>query len=94
MSEAAIDICGNYVAGITRPILSVAPVSLPLQGRGAALQVCISAPLDEAALPVILFSHGNGQWLYVYGPLVNHLRLPAPDGHCSAELGTVRLDDR
>jgi dienelactone hydrolase len=72
MPEAAIDIGGDHVAGITRPILSVAPVSLPLQGRGAALQVRISAPLDGAALPVILFSHGNGQSLYAYGPLANH----------------------
>lgn len=66
MSAKAIDIGGDHVAGISRPILSVAPVSLPVEGRGAALQLRISAPLDGAALPIILFSHGNGQSLYAY----------------------------
>lgn len=72
MPETAIDIGGDHVAGITRPILSVAPVSLPVPGRGAALQLRISAPLEGSALPVILFSHGNGQSLHAYGPLANH----------------------
>lgn len=72
MSEKAIDIGGDHVAGIARPVLSVAPVSLPVAGRGAALQLRISAPLDGGTLPVIVFSHGNGQSLYAYGPLANH----------------------
>jgi pimeloyl-ACP methyl ester carboxylesterase len=60
------------VAGIARPVVSVAPVSLPVEGRGALLQVRVSAPLEGSALPIILFSHGNGQSLYAYGPLANH----------------------
>jgi dienelactone hydrolase len=72
MSESAIDIGGDHVTGIARPVLAVAPVSLPVQGRGAVLQLRISAPLDGAALPIILFSHGNGRSLHAYGPLVNH----------------------
>ena len=72
MSERAIDIGGDHVEGIFRPILSVAPIGLPVEGRGAVLQLRISAPLDGAALPIILFSHGNGQSLYAYGPLANY----------------------
>jgi dienelactone hydrolase len=72
MSERPVETGGEHVAGIARPILSVAPVKLPVEGRGAVLQVRISAPLDGASLPIILFSHGNGQSLYAYGPLANH----------------------
>lgn len=72
MPEKAIDIGGDHVAGIERPVLSVAPVSLPEGGRGAPLRLRISAPLEGSALPIILFSHGNGQSLYAYGPLANH----------------------
>jgi pimeloyl-ACP methyl ester carboxylesterase len=72
MLEKAIHIGGDHVAGIERPILSVAPVSLLVQGRGALLQLRVSAPLEGSALPIILFSHGNGQSLYAYGPLANH----------------------
>ncbi len=72
MSEAGIDIGGDHVAGIFRPILSVAPVSLPVEGRGAVLQLRISAPLDGTALPIILFSRGNGQSLHAYERLARH----------------------
>jgi dienelactone hydrolase len=72
MSEKAIEIGGDHVEGISLPIISVAPISLPVERRGAVLQLRISAPLDGAALPIILFSHGNGQLLHAYGPLANH----------------------
>ncbi len=53
-------------------IVSVAPITVPTVGRGADLQVRVSAPVEGDALPVLIFSHGNGQSLYGYGPLVNH----------------------
>ena len=53
-------------------IISVAPLILPSPGRGAALHVRVSAPLVGEALPVVVFSHGNGQSLHGYGPLVDH----------------------
>ena len=58
---------------ITYPaIVSVAPLAIPAMGRGVDLQLRVSAPITTDALPVILFSHGNGQSLYAYGPLANH----------------------
>ncbi|MDO9503511.1 hypothetical protein [Falsiroseomonas sp.] len=72
MSEKAIDIGGDHVAGIARPVVSVAPVNLPIEGRRSLLQLRISAPIGGSELPIILFSHGNGQSLYAYGQLANH----------------------
>jgi dienelactone hydrolase len=54
------------------PIVSVAPFNLPAPGRGSDLQVRISAPIAGDRLPIVIFSHGNGQSLYAYGPLANH----------------------
>lgn len=54
------------------PVLSVAPLRLPAPHRGEDLQFRVSAPLSGDALPILIFSHGNGQSLYGYGPLVNH----------------------
>jgi pimeloyl-ACP methyl ester carboxylesterase len=53
-------------------VFSIAPVVLDSPDRGEGLQLRVSAPLGGHALPVILFSHGNGQSLYAYGPLVNY----------------------
>lgn len=53
-------------------VVSIAPITLRTPGRGVDLQVRISAPVTGDALPVIIFSHGNGQSLYAYGPLVDH----------------------
>lgn len=72
MSEKAIDIGGDHLAGIARPVVLVAPLSLAVEGRGTPLQLRISAPLEGSGLPIIVFSHGNGQSLYAYGPLANH----------------------
>eukprot|EP00903_Cladosiphon_okamuranus_P001891 g1889.t1 len=56
--------------------ISVSPVSLEMPGRTQPLQLRITAPLEGAALPVILLSHGHGPSLYIpskdgYGPLAN-----------------------
>lgn len=54
------------------PVVSVAPVTIRAPGRGEDLQVRVSAPVAGDGLPVIVFSHGNGQSLHAYGPLANH----------------------
>jgi fermentation-respiration switch protein FrsA (DUF1100 family) len=54
------------------PIVSVKPVVLPAPGRGADLQVRISAPTTGTDLPVVLFFHGFGSSLDGYGPLTDH----------------------
>jgi len=54
------------------PVVSVAPVSLNVPSRGADLELRVSGPDEGAELPIIIFSHGNGQSLHGYGPLANH----------------------
>lgn len=53
-------------------IISMAPVTLPAPARGIDLHVRVSAPALGDALPLIIFSHGNGQSLHAYAPLANH----------------------
>lgn len=53
-------------------VVSIAPLHLPVMGRGLDLEFRVTAPVSGEALPVIIFSHGNGQSLYAYGPLANH----------------------
>jgi dienelactone hydrolase len=53
------------------PILSVKPVLVPTSGRYADLVVRVSAPVTGDDLPVILFSHGYGESMDGYGPLVD-----------------------
>ncbi len=62
---------GAHVAG-SFTIVSVAPIALPAHERGVDLHVRVSAPIAGGALPVIIFSHGNGQSLHAYGPLANY----------------------
>lgn len=52
-------------------VISVSPVILAAPGRGADLQVRISAPLKGNNLPVIIFAHGYGSSMDGYAPLVN-----------------------
>jgi pimeloyl-ACP methyl ester carboxylesterase len=54
------------------PALSMGPLSLSIEGRGELLTYRVTAPAAGDKLPLILFSHGNGQSLYTYGPLINH----------------------
>ena len=53
-------------------VVSIAPIVLPSPRRGTDLNVRVSAPITGNALPVIIFSHGNGQSLHAYGPLADH----------------------
>ncbi len=53
-------------------VISIAPIPLPRPERGTDLQVRVSAPAHGDALAIILFSHGNGQSLHAYGPLINY----------------------
>ena len=54
------------------PIISLRPVVLPTApNRGEDLQIRISAPLTGENLPIIVFSHGFGQSLDSYAPLVD-----------------------
>jgi predicted dienelactone hydrolase len=60
------------IAGIPVAIVSIAPIVQPSPGRGVDLHVRVSAPIAGAALPVIIFSHGNGQSLHAYSPLADY----------------------
>ncbi|MGV9268878.1 alpha/beta hydrolase family protein [Kitasatospora sp. NPDC003701] len=62
--------------GPPAPVLSVAPVVLPVPGRAVDLQVRVSAPVTGSDLPVVLLSHGQGHSNHLsslngYAPLVN-----------------------
>ncbi|OKP87545.1 chlorophyllase [Paenibacillus helianthi] len=54
------------------PVISVKPVVLSVLGRGEDLQVRVSAPAMGSQLPIIIFSHGFGNSLDGYGPLVDY----------------------
>ena len=71
------------------PALSMGPLSLPIKGRGEELTYRVTAPAEGDSLPVILFSHGNGQSLYTYGPLVNYWA-----SHGFAVINPTHLDSR
>lgn len=71
------------------PVVSIAPIVLPISARGSALEIRISAPVDGDALPIIIFSHGNGQSLHAYGPLADHWA-----GHGFVVIQPTHLDSR
>lgn len=71
MSSPDWGAAGTFVAS-PAPVISVAPISLKVGSRGVDLELRVSGPVGGAELPVILFSHGNGQSLHGYGPLANH----------------------
>jgi predicted dienelactone hydrolase len=71
-AEAVASPAGVDVAVSTStPVVSVSPVLLSAQDRGEDLQVRVSAPATGHKLPIIVFSHGNGNSLDGYAPLVN-----------------------
>lgn len=51
------------------PVISVRPVVLPATGRGADLQVRVTAPTIGSDLPIVVFSHGFGESMDGYAPL-------------------------
>ncbi len=53
-------------------VISVRPVTLDSPGRGADLEVRITAPTAGSDLPVIVFAHGFGQSMTAADPLVDH----------------------
>ncbi|MBL0885269.1 alpha/beta hydrolase family protein [Myceligenerans indicum] len=57
------------LVGVGERVVSVAPVRLDAPGRARPLDVRVSAPVNGSALPVLLFSHGNGWSLDGYAPL-------------------------
>jgi dienelactone hydrolase len=61
----------DAVIGSAVPIVSVKPVVLVEPGRGADLQVRVSAPVGGERLPVVVFSHGARKSLEAYAPLVD-----------------------
>ena len=71
------------------PAVSVRPIALPAQGRGEDVQVRVSAPLTGDRLPVIVFSHGFGESLDGYAPLVD-----AWTAHGFAVVQPTHLDSR
>jgi predicted dienelactone hydrolase len=71
------------------PVVSVKPVVLPAPGRGADLQVRVSAPATGGDLPIVVFSHGFGWSLDGYAPLADFWA-----GHGFAVIQPTHLDSR
>lgn len=68
----------HETGALTGPVVSMAPVAFPSEGRLAELQVRVTAPMTEQTLPVVVLSHGHGpsqyaSSLYGYASLANHL---------------------
>jgi len=71
-----IDNAGYVPVSAPTPVVSVSPVVLSAPGRGADLQMRVSAPVTGRELPIILLSHGHGysnnlSSLNGYAPLAN-----------------------
>lgn len=60
-----------YPDNAPTPFISVRPVVLPALSRGEDLRVRVSAPVTGGELPIIVFSHGFGESLDGYAPLVD-----------------------
>lgn len=90
--HTAIDraaVVGNRAVDMSTPVVSFTPVVLAAPGRGADLHLRVSAPATGQHLPIIVFSHGNGQSLYGYGPLANYWA-----AHGFAVIQPTHLDSR
>ncbi|MEV4157746.1 chlorophyllase [Nocardia salmonicida] len=54
------------------PTVTVKPLKVPISGRGADLEVRVSAPVTGKDLPVVLFAHGFGSSMDGYAPLADY----------------------
>ncbi|MCA2375194.1 alpha/beta hydrolase family protein [Agrobacterium sp. 22-211-1] len=70
-------------------IVSISPITLPSPGRGVDLHLRVSLPISGHTLPVIIFSHGNGQSFHAYGPLADYWA-----AHGFAVIQPTHLDSR
>ncbi|MGN8023828.1 alpha/beta hydrolase family protein [Phyllobacterium sp. 22229] len=70
-------------------IVSISPIILPSPGRGIDLHLRVSLPIAGAALPFVVFSHGNGQSFHAYGPLADYWA-----AHGFAVIQPTHLDSR
>ncbi len=77
-----------HTAGLP-PVVSISPIILPSPGRGTDLHVRVSLPISGDTLPVIIFSHGNGQSCHAYGPLADYWA-----AHGFAVIQPTHLDSR
>jgi pimeloyl-ACP methyl ester carboxylesterase len=68
---AEIDVPAGTSARTPTPIVSLRPIVLPAPGRGEDVQVRVSAPAVGNDLPIIVFSHGFGESMVDYAPLVD-----------------------
>ncbi|BAU81210.1 chlorophyllase multi-domain protein [Streptomyces laurentii] len=51
--------------------IAIKPITVPTDGRDVELQVKVTAPVQGAGLPVIVFSHGNAWSMDGYEPLAD-----------------------
>jgi dienelactone hydrolase len=69
MSSSRLDVGAHH--DDLPAVVSIVPLALPALTRGCDLHMRVSAPATGDALPVLIFSHGNGQSLHGYGPLAD-----------------------